>query len=1664
MAEIRVYIQPRLPAASSQTAFYDFSKHVEFDTMEWEQNDQGNASTLRASIYSILPVSTTHWNSYAGASEAARIQAALDDPFYRLKIPARTEIQVRDVSTNPHTIIWGGVITRVSENRDGGAILGSLEAVDYTALLNESVALEFTPPANSTIKQTITSQTYSFTPTFAQRTAGLSMVTVSSIAIGAPYSRNLDVGDTIVVDLSDNTYDGVHKVTGVTVDGSTYKVRFQQYSNVADSPSTAVTGTITIPGFMTTANAPQLDSRISVSSGNIADLNPDYRWSPQTPNISRNVSNVARTGTTATITTSAAHGFGVDRVVTIALTNGPTGYADLNGSFVIASTPTDSTFTYTTLTTGTITSGAATGTAVCAGEITPTPMKGGTLAKNLQYAVEKGNGCFYLGAGSLDGGGNLTIPLNVKSLALSDLITNGLFDSNRTVSISTIKSTASTTKTVTTAFPHGLYTGYTVTISGASGANAADVNGNTYTITVTSSTVFTITAATSNALNLTGGSIAISATSAWALGSFSVDTTGANGPYGVGNNVYYTGSDHQDMELASTNRISVTAGEQYFFSWRQKSGKTNKSHLHVKFYNAGGTAVGNSHGYDICKTDLPNDEWGRNYGIAIVPATAVTMTPVLHHDNFSSSYSVYYTDIQAIKLTGAFGFSDRPREDNTWYNSINGTGVDLRDFENPTAPEESGEAANRVYVYAPYTTVDPLTGAKQLTQYRNTYDFVQGVWSNGGKRIEGSLVGLDATDQTTANLTAQKYFKERGLALRSYEFEHTSGKLNVGDVVPFIWNELGIAEALIVRRQVGYLIGQDVYYRVQLGGDLSFQRSTMYLVERSLREIKGDAAYFSPPPSPYPGYPTEGGVVTPAIPTGDIGAKKVDLSWEYPQSIIKNSSFGGFVVLRSADAGTNWIKVSTQEPILTSENPLAPDTSVPSYSDTNVQAATNYIYKVAAIDVSGPTPILTGYSTNSATLTPTDVTVDFGDAYNGLGINVPKITTSVTYPGNGVAATISTITSGASTTATVTTSAAHGFSSGYVVGITGAVGTNSADVNGKFFIITVTNTTQFTITKSGTNSLSLTGGTATGWDVSGNFVDDNGTSRVLGDTWSLVQFPVGQIAYSEADGKLYRNGKPGTTAFDNKWTRAAVDAIDVTSDGSIVISADKITTGVLNAARIQAGTLSLAPLSSNAITSTNFTVTNTGAVTATSVDLTGKITATSGAIGGWSIAADRITNLASTKYAGIIDTAADTGLAFFAGATDTAGSSATFSVTNAGAVTAQSIILQGASSTIGSTGNAGQIVMKAQSGQVGAVIEAQTSAGSTTGSVLGLRAGGTGTTGTLGSTIGAVIVYDGTGDQGTFITGGLMISNDYSKAGSANYPLPKDGVIVFTDNVTSAYAGGGDLYQTSVTPNALNTIRTSGNFLADGVVTATLGVSTTLISSSGDISVQPDGGDLIIRHGTGAGVNPRILFRQGGGTYVAGLRATVGTLTLYADSGTTTLGNFTAGAINGSSITASGNVISNGTGFLNDTPTTQATPTTYTSGRAAIWTNTAGTAYRLDRYVAASSARAKKNINSTDVAPEQFYGINLVDFEYDIEAGKSIWPTLSEMPSGTQHGVIYEQVKEVMPEAVFDENTSGAGDPPGINWDQIYFAALVALQDMNDRVKSLEQRIADLEA
>lgn len=104
-----------------------------------------------------------------------------------------------------------------------------------------------------------------------------------------------------------------------------------------------------------------------------------YTWHGD---LSASIDNVARTGSTATVDTTAAHNFEAgDTVVIAGLTT-----TALNGTYTIATTPTTDSFTYTTTTSGNISSTADSGTADVAANsraVTDFLSQGSTSAYNV---------------------------------------------------------------------------------------------------------------------------------------------------------------------------------------------------------------------------------------------------------------------------------------------------------------------------------------------------------------------------------------------------------------------------------------------------------------------------------------------------------------------------------------------------------------------------------------------------------------------------------------------------------------------------------------------------------------------------------------------------------------------------------------------------------------------------------------------------------------------------------------------------------------------------------------------------------------------------------------------------------------------------------------------------------------------------------------------------------------------------------------------------------------------------------------------------------------------------------------------------------------------------------------------------------------------------------
>lgn len=118
------------------------------------------------------------------------------------------------------------------------------------------------------------------------------------------------------------------------------------------------------PGFTSTNNA-----RISAQ----IDFYANDQATQIIPALASTPTLASRTLTTATITMNGLdHLINIGDTVTVALTSGPTGYAALNGTYVVTAVPSATTFQYTTATSGTITSGAASGTVTVSTKVTST--------------------------------------------------------------------------------------------------------------------------------------------------------------------------------------------------------------------------------------------------------------------------------------------------------------------------------------------------------------------------------------------------------------------------------------------------------------------------------------------------------------------------------------------------------------------------------------------------------------------------------------------------------------------------------------------------------------------------------------------------------------------------------------------------------------------------------------------------------------------------------------------------------------------------------------------------------------------------------------------------------------------------------------------------------------------------------------------------------------------------------------------------------------------------------------------------------------------------------------------------------------------------------------------------------------------------------------------
>ena len=162
----------------------------------------------------------------------------------------------------------------------------------------------------------------------------------------------------------------------------------------------------------------------------------------------------------------------------------------------------------------------------------------------------------------------------------------------------------------------------------------------------------------------------------------------------------------------------------------------------------------------------------------------------------------------------------------------------------------------------------------------------------------------------------------------------------------------------------------------------------------------------------------------------------------------------------------------------------------------------------------------------------------------------------------------------------------------------------------------------------------------------------------------------------------------------------------------------------------------------------------------------------------------------------------------------------------------------------------------------------------------------------------------------------------------------------------------------------------------------------------------------------------------------------------------------------GGGIRTAGSVQNNNGSYYADTPDT--TSGTGQIANSAMWTLSSGTNWQLRRSTGTSWAKFKENIEATSLAPEQFKALQLVQFDWNEEALREQFPDLDHVSTEKQHGVILDQLQDVMPEAI--QQPTSAQETETVAWHVVHMAAMVALQDAIKRIEVLEAKVAELES
>jgi hypothetical protein len=881
---------------------------VDYENLTWESNSEGTSANSSIKLWTILPSSSSLVYDYTGATFADKVNAAIADESFIIEIPNKTEVIIFDTSTSPDTVLFSGVVTRVSTARQGGSVTQDIECADNTVMLEEHIIADYYAPRDSRDIDLIsgsTNTTYTLIGQFPQIVGQVDGLSATSQSTGGS--------------LSDGTYEIRIQAESSTIPG--------RDGNTPQLGPVTKPYTITLSAGTATQNIKVKWKSASKASGhNVYIIKTAGSGSETTSYLARSsksllsqikITSASRSSNAVTIQTENPHGLSAGDPIVVTIPQTPGFSVSTEDAVVIESVPSSNKITYKN--TGDNGSASTTNAFLTSGGVAYIKSYSSTGSPwELFYGSPRGYAdgeMFKLDALTSTTASTETLVGNwfdegyyrvgtgedgIRGLLYPVSLFGGLFDKTWLTQIDL--DVSSEIEPVDTQYRFSPYlpesdTANAEQFGGRTLRNALDYisekTGAEYWIdrgqldgAGAYSCKLHYRAKTPKELVVNGlydGNL-----DGWTSSSGFTLQSSSSGPYGAGYSVM-SSTASTAIETSAASRVTTSPGLKYFISVRGHVGAhQGRWGAHVDWYNTAGgvissTSIGSLTGESVYA-------WERIWKIVEAPANAVNFG-LRGSCTDQQSGSASFTDWSATQITGLMGYGDF--EDSVSYS------VPIYEMEVPTSPVESGASVNRLHLYAVFRTKDENGNKVALTDQSGNpvqyvdYDFVPGIWATNGKIVEAAITDERVETLEDAELSAEGFWKENGLPIESYTFEMRPSSANgtaypvpeVGDVIPFLWTLLGVAKPLIVKAVQARMMGMDVVYTITVGGDIRLQRSAFIRLSEKIKEL--DQV------NPIPPRPE-----TPSSISVSANDKSVSLAWTFDQDVEVNKNLASFEVQR----------------------------------------------------------------------------------------------------------------------------------------------------------------------------------------------------------------------------------------------------------------------------------------------------------------------------------------------------------------------------------------------------------------------------------------------------------------------------------------------------------------------------------------------------------------------------------------------------------------------------------------------------------------------------------------------------------------------------------------------------------------------------------------------